>query len=279
VGNLPIGPKAPHGPRDLRGGLMKDIYEEMMANARVIAASFPQPRFYVSCREPLDLSRSLFNEDAQVMRCRTLVLSELKDDLGHGIVHSGKVALEAGALAYIEGERLSLEESSRREACLLAQIAGLLHDLRRGEKDHAKASALAASNMLHEFLTSLEKREYIVQAIANHEAFVEPTRIDSPVGQIISDALYDADKFRWGPDNFTQTLWQMLRNSRGRIASLIRRFPEGMEGISWIKKTFRTETGKIYGPEFIELGLRIGEKIYEFLQQRFYEELQQEKIE
>jgi len=56
---------------------MKDIYEEMMANARVIAASFPQPRFYVNCREPLDLSRSLFDEDAQVMRCRTLVLSEL----------------------------------------------------------------------------------------------------------------------------------------------------------------------------------------------------------
>jgi len=257
---------------------MKDIYEEMMANARVIAASFPEPRFYVSCREPLDVSRSLFDEDAQVMRCRTLVLSELNDDLGHGMAHSEKVALEAGALAYIEGERLPLEESSRREACLLAQIAGLLHDLRRGEKDHAKASALTASNLLQEFFTFPEKGEYIVQAIANHEAFVEPMRIDSPVGQVVSDALYDADKFRWGPDNFTYTLWQMLRCSKARIAPLIRRFPEGMEGISWIKKTFRTATGKIYGPEFIELGLRIGEKIYEFLQERFCEELEQEKV-
>jgi hypothetical protein len=256
---------------------MKDIYEEMMVNARVIAASFPQPRFYVSCREPLDLSRSLFDEDAQVMRCRALVLSELKDHLGHGIAHSEKVALEAGALAHIEGERLSLEESSRREACLLAQIAGLLHDLRRGEKDHARASALAASNILEEFFISPEKGEHIVQAIANHEAFVEPKRIESPVGQMISDALYDADKFRWGPDNFTHTLWQMLRSSGARIAPLIRRFPQGMEGISWIKKTFRTETGKIYGPEFIELGLRIGEKIYEFLQDRFSEELRQER--
>jgi hypothetical protein len=258
---------------------MKDIYEEMMANARVIAASFPQPRFYVRCREPLDLSRSLFDQDAQVMRCRSLVLSELKDDLGHGIAHSEKVALEAGALAYIEGEKLSLEESSRREACLLAQISGLLHDLRRGEKDHAKASALAASNMLEECSVSPEKGGCIQEAIANHEAFVEPKRIDSPVGQMISDALYDADKFRWGPDNFTHTLWQMLRSSRTRIAPLIRRFPEGIEGISWIKKTFRTGTGKIYGPEFIELGLKIGEKIYDFLQERFYEELQQEKIE
>jgi hypothetical protein len=245
----------------------------------VIAASFPQPRFYVSCREPLNLSRSLFDEDAQVMRCRTLVLRELSDDLGHGVAHSEKVALEAGALAYIEGEKFSLDGSSRREACLLAQISGLLHDLRRGEKDHARASAIAASNVLEECSISPEEGEVIQQAIANHEAFVEPKRIDSPVGQMISDALYDADKFRWGPDNFTHTLWQMLRSSNARIAPLVRRFPEGMEGISWIKNTFRTGTGKIYGPEFIELGLRIGEKLYEFLQQRFYEELQQEKIE
>jgi len=258
---------------------MKDIYEEMIAASRDIAASFPQPRFYVFCREPLNLSHSLFDEDPQVMKCRTLVLSELKDDLGHGIDHSERVALEAGALAYIEGERLSQEEFFRRETCLLAQIAGLLHDLRRNEKGHAKASAFAAARMLQEFSISPEKGEYIVQAIANHEAFVEPKRIDSPVGQIISDALYDADKFRWGPENFTHTLWQMLRFSRARIVPLIRRFPKGMEGISQIKETFRTETGKIYGPEFIELGLKIGEKIYQFLQERFSEELQGKKIE
>jgi hypothetical protein len=255
---------------------MEDIYEEMIAASRDIAASFPQPSFYVCCREPLHLSRSLFNEDAQVMKCRALALNELKDDLGHGIDHSEKVALEAGALAYIESEKLSLEESLRREACLLAQIAGLLHDVRRNEKDHAKAGASSASRILQEFFIFSEKEGFIVQAIANHEAFVEPKRIYSPVGQMISDALYDADKFRWGPDNFTHTLWRMLRSSRAPIAPLIRRFPKGLEGISGIKETFRTETGKIYGPEFIELGLKIGEKIYRFLGERFSEELKQE---
>jgi len=258
---------------------MGDIYEEMSAASRDIAASFPQPSFYVSCREPLQLSRSLFDEDTQVMKCRAFVLSELKDDLGHGIDHSEKVALEAGALAYAEGDRLCFGESLKRESCLLAQIAGLLHDLRRGEKEHAKASASAALRMLQEFAIFPEKGEYIVQAIANHEAFIEPKRIDAPVGQTISDSLYDADKFRWGPDNFTHTLWQMLRSSRASIVPLIHRFPKGMEGISRIKETFRTETGKVYGPEFIELGLKIGEKIYQFLQERFSEELQKEKKE
>jgi hypothetical protein len=256
---------------------MEDIYEEMIAACREIAASFPQPRFYICCREPLHLSRSLFDEDPQVMKCRIFVHNGVKEDLGHGIDHSEKVALEAGALAYIDGERLFLKESLRREACLLAQIAGLLHDLRRSEKDHARASAFAASRMLQEFFLFREKGAYIVQAIANHEAFVEPRKMDSPFGQMISDALYDADKFRWGPDNFTHTLWQMLRSSQASIAPLIRRFPEGMEGIAAIKETFRTETGKIYGPEFIELGLRIGEKVYQFLQKRFSEELRQEQ--
>jgi len=256
---------------------MKDIYEEMIAASEEIAASFPQPRFYACCKEPLHLSCSLFNEDPQVMRCRTVVLKELSDDLGHGRDHSEKVAVEAGALAYIEGGRLLLEESLRREACLLAQIAGLLHDLRRNEKEHAKASSSVALRMLHEFSVFPEKGEYIVQAIANHEAFVEPKKVYSPVGQMISDALYDADKFRWGPDNFTHTLWQMLRSSGARMVPLIRRFPKGMEGISKIKGTFRTEMGKIYGPEFIELGLEIGVKIYQFLEERFSEELQQER--
>jgi hypothetical protein len=48
-----------------------------------------------------------------------------------------------------------------------------------------------------------------------------------------------------------------------------------MKGIARIKETFRTETGKTYGPEFIDLGLQIGEKVLEFLQERFAEELAQ----
>jgi len=256
------------------GSLMNDIYEEMIAASREIASSFQEPSFYVDCREPLNLSRSLLDEDPEVMKCRTFARKELQEELGHGIDHSEKVALEAGALAYIEEERFGLKESLRREACRLAQIAGLLHDLRRHDKNHAKTGASAASRMLDEFFLSPTEKEDIVQAIANHEAFVQPRKISSPVGQRISDALYDADKFRWGPDNFTQTFWQMLRSSGAPIVPQIQRFPKGMEGISAIKETFRTETGKIYGPEFIELGLRIGGKIYQFLQERFSEELQ-----
>ena len=256
---------------------MQDIYQEMIDVSRDIAASFPPPRFYTCCAEWLNLSRSIFAGDIQVLKCRQVVLHELGDNFGHGLDHAEKVAIEAGALVYIEGAKLSLGDSARNEAGILVQIAGLLHDLRRGEKNHAQASAAAAGKILEEFPISPDNGRYIVEAIANHEAFVEPKRIDSPIGQMISDALYDSDKFRWGPDNFTFTLWQMLRFSQAPIVRLIRRFPRGIKGIAGIKETFRTETGKTYGPEFIDLGLIIGEKIYEFLQERFAAELKLEK--
>jgi hypothetical protein len=255
-------------------GIMKDIYQEMIVASKEIAAAFPQPSFYMCCREALDLSRALYNEDERIRKCRAIVSSEVKGNPGHGADHSEKVALEAGAVAFIEGQKLSLAEPLRHEACLLAEIAGLLHDLRRGEKDHAKAGASAALKFLQESSIFPGKEEFVVEAIANHEAFIEPRRMYSPIGQLISDALYDADKFRWGPDNFTLTLWGMLRSSNASIPRLIRRFPKAMEGISRIKETFRTETGKTYGPEFIDLGLKIGEKIYHVLQDRFPEKLQ-----
>jgi hypothetical protein len=256
---------------------MKDIYEEMIAASQEIAASFPLPRFYTCCGQWIHLSRSLFSQDDKVLRCRAIVQQELKNNYGHGLDHVQKVAVDAGALAYIEGLRLLLQESAKYQAGILAQMAGLLHDLRRGEKDHAQSSAAAAGKILRDFPFPAEDEQMIVEAIANHEAFVEPRRIDSTLGQIVSDVLYDADKFRWGPDNFTLTLWEMLRFSQAPIARLIRRFPKGMKGIARIKDTFRTETGKVYGPEFIDLGLAIGEKIYEFLQERFAIELRREE--
>jgi hypothetical protein len=68
----------------------------------------------------------------------------------------------------------------------------------------------------------------------------------------------------------------MLRFAQAPIPRLISRFPRGMKGIARIKETFRTETGKVYGPEFIDRGLQMGEKIYVFLKERFAAEIEAE---
>lgn len=250
-----------------------DIYQEMINACQKIAASFPLPRFYNCCEEWLIISRNIYESDPRVKKCRELAHKELSADFGHGLPHAEKVALEAGALAYLEMAKASHAKSDCYEAGILAQIAALLHDLRRSEENHAQASAVAAKLLLKniDFL-SAEKENYVTQAISNHEAFVEPKEMEMPLGQIVSDALYDADKFRWGPDNFTVTLWEMLRFSKASIGRLIQRFPKGLQGIARIKDTFRSPTGKIYGPEFIDIGLQIGEKIYIYLKEHFSEE-------
>lgn len=253
---------------------MTDIYDEMMETCSRLAASFPLPRFYESCAEELDKSRTIYDASSVLSGCRDILMIDFGKNPSHGSAHAEKVAVEAGALAIAEGAAIPLPESLKYEAAVLAQMAGLLHDMRRGDKDHAKSGAVAAGHILEGFRMPRDHRRCVVEAIANHEAFARPQPIDSPMGSLVSNVLYDADKFRWGPDNFTVTLWEMLRFSHASVIAVIHRFPEGMAGISRIKRTFRSHTGRVYGPEFIDLGLALGDKIYNFLKERFAGELE-----
>jgi hypothetical protein len=107
-----------------------------------------------------------------------------------------------------------------------------------------------------------DRRMLIVGAIRNHEAFREETPIADPTARLISNALYDADKFRWGTDNFVITLWDMLEFARIDVGRMLAGYHKSIEGIRRIKETFRTETGRRYGPQFIDIGLAVGEVIY-----------------
>jgi len=40
-----------------------------------------------------------------------------------------------------------------------------------------------------------------------------------------------------------------------------------MEGIERVRETFRTRTGRIYGPDFIDRGIEIGMKFYTIMLQ------------
>jgi hypothetical protein len=89
--------------------------------------------------------------------------------------------------------------------------------------------------------------------------------LDDPDWQLLSDALYDADKFRWGPDNFSEMLWDMVARRNVPLSAVLGRFLKGMEGIEKIRETFRSETGRRYGPDFIDRGMEIGMRLYEEL--------------
>lgn len=228
--------------------------------ARKIARSIETPKFYQEKTKEVEKSRRLFRASHLVRKCLTLV-REREDGIGHGIVHVRKVAIDAGAISLIENSPV-LPISEVRHMVLLAHIAGVLHDIRRLEKNHARVSAGEAENLLALFDLSAHEIAAITGAIANHEAFRPADSLEDPRARFLSDALYDADKFRWGPDNFTEMLWDMVEYKKASLDAVLTRFLKGMEGIKRIRDTFRTDTGKIYGPDFIDRGIEIGMKFY-----------------
>ncbi|MBA4397299.1 MAG: hypothetical protein C0394_07950 [Syntrophus sp. (in: bacteria)] len=236
-------------------------HEQVRRLSLKIAAELGSPRFYLQHRGEMEKSQHLFKQTPMVSQCIEIVTS-YGDCYGHGPLHVRKVAIDAGAI--ILTERNSAEPAAETERLvLLAHLAGLLHDIKRAEKDHARAGAREASGILAAFALKDTECSAIVRAIANHEAFQLPDALDDPTDQLLSDALYDADKFRWGPDNFTETLWAMLAARQASLAAVLPRFPRGMEALLRIRETFRTATGRNYGPDFIDLGLEVGRRFYE----------------
>jgi hypothetical protein len=228
--------------------------------ARRITVEVGDPSFYAEQGKAVETSGRLFREPPLVTRAIT-VLGADPERKGHGLSHVTKVAVDAGAIILVERENDVAPDRVLRLVAL-AHIAGVLHDIKRDEKDHARKGAEEAALVLRAFDLSEGERSAIVNAIANHEAFRPVLPVDDPDWQLISDALYDADKFRWGPDNFSEMLWDMVSRRNVPLSAVLARFLKGMEGIGKIRDTFRSETGRRYGPDFIDRGMEIGRRLY-----------------
>jgi len=235
-------------------------YERAMELARKIAIEVGQPLFCSARRTEISLSEELFSAE-QMIRDILKIVDSRGDILGHGSLHVRKVAIDAGAVILTE-KTGNIDDSDVHRLVLLGHIAGLLHDICRGEKNHAQRGAEETEKILSDFPLGREECQAITSAIKNHEAF-RPFRTDiPPAARLLSDSLYDADKFRWGPDNFTETIWAMTASRAIPLDDLMLKFPAGMKGIAMIRDSFRTVTGKRYGPDFIDRGLVIGRRLH-----------------
>jgi hypothetical protein len=239
----------------------KSIYLALKEKALASAKKAGMPSFYALFKNELDTSLSIFSSNEIVQKCRSY-LDDSRLHPAHGIRHCETVAVEAGALVRIECQANNMPEPSVDAIILCSQLAGLLHDIKRMEENHTIAGSIEAEKILNDFDLDDRYRRYITSAIRNHEAFKQVLESEDESAKLISDSLYDADKFRWGPDNFTITLWLIMESSETPLKKLYDIFQEKMEGIKKIKGTFRTKTGRTYGPEFIDLGIYIGNEVY-----------------
>ncbi|MGD2099206.1 MAG: hypothetical protein PVG35_16630 [Desulfobacterales bacterium] len=249
---------------------MQPIYHQIRQRARQIILRHPTPSFYHDHAADDEASKQFFDSSRVIKKLLSFLAGTLENDFGHGLMHAVKVSHDAGTLMVIEARHSSYDEDRLWRLVCLAQTAGLLHDVKRKKKDHSSHAALHAKKMLKKYPFSVDEIDLISTAIQNHEAFKEPVDANSAEGQLISNCLYDADKFRWGPDNFHDTLWDMVSYFNPPLTKFMEGYPQGMEKIKSIKSSFRTSTGQKYGPQFIDLGLAIGEELYEVIQKEFF---------
>lgn len=239
----------------------KSIYTSLKEKAIKTAQKIGLPSFYMKHKKEMESSRNFFENSKRIHTCRSR-LYESNLHPAHGVPHCEKVALEAGAIVQIEHTAHNSRESRTEDLIACCQIAGMLHDIKRTEENHTIAGSREAERILRDFDMEERYKRYIVHAIRNHEAFKEVLPSEDETAKLISDSLYDADKFRWGPDNFTVTLWLIMESTQTPAEKLYLDFQEKMKGIKSIKHTFRTGTGKKFGPEFIDAGIEIGNTIY-----------------
>ncbi|MDY6823967.1 MAG: hypothetical protein SWH68_09290 [Thermodesulfobacteriota bacterium] len=249
---------------------MEQVYTDLRDTARKIAAKYPEPDFYTAFSRSVEMSRDSFKSNRLLSNLRDIVSRYTNDNLGHGMGHARKVALDAGTIAAAEAWNADYTRQHTLDIILLAQCAGLLHDMERRQENHAvKGAATARQTLGRESRLTDEEIDTIAFAIRNHEAFKPVATPGTLEMYIISGSLYDADKFRWGPDNFTHTLWHMIEPVHPPLSKLVQHYPGAMRHIAAIKSTFRTDVGRVYGPQFIDTGLAIGRELLAVIKTRY----------
>jgi hypothetical protein len=248
---------------------MDETYRQIRERARELVMDLPEPAFYKKEADALLRSHRLFDTNDKLKELISHLEAELDEDFGHGLFHSQKVAIEAGAIVLVECKKNKSPHPGH--TAFKAHCAGLLHDTMRKHKDHAEKGAAYARKVLGILAFPEDEINEIAFAIACHEAFktTDPTCPTGNDAQLLADALYDADKFRWGPDNFTHTVWDMVSYARIPLPLFMTHYPKALEGISRIKTTFRSDTGKLYGPGFINIGLEVGKKLHKIIRHEF----------
>jgi len=248
---------------------MKLIYARIRKRALQIVSRYPSPDFYQDHFLSNELSRQYFETNPFTIQLRAFIAKQLEDDFGHGLEHAVKVAMEAGALMIIENKLAGSSNDVMNRRLIIVQCAALLHDIKRKQENHAVRGAAYARKVLKTYLFDSDEIEDICLAIRNHEAFKNTVKSNTLQGSLVSDCLYDADKFRWGPDNFSDTVWTMASFFKIPVVKFMELYPGGMKKIAKIKHTFRTDTGKKYGPQFIDIGLAIGEELFDVINTEF----------
>jgi hypothetical protein len=228
--------------------------------------------FYLDFQKYHSISKTLFFTNPLVGRCKNDVLPYFESHVGNGVEHAKKVAIDAGTLILVEGRGWDPVQIKRWS--LLAQLAGLIHDIHAPQPDHAARAAATARQIVACYPLPDVEKEAIVFAVEHHENLFGDGCTMPSVYRWVSNALHDADRFRWSLDSLKASLIGAGSGNREQTVCAMRlQLSKEIQKIRSIASTFKTGTGQRYGQQFINAGLAIGEH----LQQRLHDQVSLEK--
>lgn len=239
---------------------------DIKRRAREISAARPQSAFCQECAEELHHASNLFFDHPLMHRLQGDALGFLNDACGFGVAHGKRVAMDAAAIVLAEPSGLSPDE--RRRAALLAAMAGLLHDAMRHEEEHPERGADLCMRLLRGYALSPEERVWIAQAVALHEADLPLVENGPEAARLISGAVHDADRFRFGPDVFAATMWEYCDCDEWPLEEIAQAFARGAQRAAGCQGSFRTETGRRYGPAMLAEGQELARRFADMIRER-----------
>src|SRR5512143_728519 len=152
--------------------MLLPLYQKLRSTAHRIAGTLPKPAFYGKYEAIIHQANETLLSSETMHRCREhLEASQL--ECAHGLYHCEAVARDAGAIVLIEAQEQGIAGSAVESLYTSAIIAGLLHDIKRKEQDHAIRGSIEAEKILTDLGMDLRERQYVADAIRNHEAFQE----------------------------------------------------------------------------------------------------------
>ena len=247
------------------------ILDELSSEAKNLASN-KRIEFYLDFQKYHTISETFFFTNHLVDRCKKDVLPFLEQKQAPGIEHAKKVSIDAGTLILIEGR--GWDPAQIKQWSLLAQLAGLMHDMHAPDPDHASLGAATARQILAGYPLLDAEKEAIVSAIRHHDNVSEKTCARPSLCGWVSNALHDADKFRWSLDNLRASLFATtLKEKHDSVLDIWIQLPEKLKKIRSAASTFKTVTGQRYGFQFINAGLAIGEHLH----QRLYDHITPDK--
>ncbi|MDQ7835668.1 MAG: HD domain-containing protein [Humidesulfovibrio sp.] len=238
---------------------------ELKRRARDLAVSRAQSAFSLECAEELTYARDLFFDHPLLLRLQGDALGFLNEACGLGVEHGKRVAMDAAALILVEPSGLSADE--RRRLTVLAEMAGLLHDALRHEDNHAEKGADLCLRILRGYAISPEERLWIAGAVAAHEKDGTQPQEAGEHARLLAGAVHDADIFRYGPDIFATTLWELCECDEWSLEQIAAAFPEGVRRAKALAGSFHTESGRRYGPPLLAEGVSLSEEYERMLGQ------------